>query len=100
MKPLSMEAKLFINAVENATEAHVTLLDEGILVRSPDGRIPNLGNTILCIIANIEKQKEYEKLSDDELDELVIDQKCEEASEINNQGREAQIKYLTEGWRD
>jgi hypothetical protein len=34
---------------------------------------------------------------EEELDELVIDAKSREASEINNAGREAQLKYLLGG---
>lgn len=36
----------------------------------------------------------FNKFTDDELDELVSDRKAEEAAEINNQGRAAQLDYL------
>ena len=36
----------------------------------------------------------YEQMSDEDLDEEVIDQKEDEASNLNNSGREAQIAYL------
>ena len=32
----------------------------------------------------------------EDLDELVIDMKCQEASDINNGGTEDQLKYLVE----
>lgn len=35
-----------------------------------------------------------EKLTEEDLDELVHDLKGEEAAEINNQGKEAQIAYI------
>jgi hypothetical protein len=38
--------------------------------------------------------QELRGMLEEELDELVIDAKCSEASEINNRGREAQIAYL------
>jgi hypothetical protein len=38
--------------------------------------------------------EELEAMSEEELDELVIETKCQEASSINNQGRDAQIEYL------
>ena len=40
------------------------------------------------------RKMELEVLDDDELDELVTDYKCEEAAEINNQGRESQIEWI------
>lgn len=40
------------------------------------------------------RREDLERLSEEELDELVHDAKGNEAAEINNQGREAQISYL------
>ena len=37
---------------------------------------------------------ELEQKTQEELDDLVHDAKGEEAAEINNQGKEAQIDYL------
>jgi ribosomal protein L29 len=39
-------------------------------------------------------REQLEKLSVEELDELVHDLKAEEAAALNNQGREAQIAYI------
>lgn len=39
---------------------------------------------------------EYEEMSEEELDEAVYAAKCDEAAEINQRGREAQIAYLME----
>jgi hypothetical protein len=41
-----------------------------------------------------ELRAELEKMTEEELDELVHQAKGEEAAEINNQGKEAQIAYL------
>ncbi len=39
-------------------------------------------------------REELEKLSEEDLDELVHDLKGQEAAAINNQGKEAQISYI------
>ena len=39
-------------------------------------------------------REEFELLTEEELDEIVHDIKGQEAAEINNQGKEAQIDYL------
>ncbi len=39
-------------------------------------------------------KEELEEMRADDLDELVHDLKAEEASVINNAGREAQIEYI------
>jgi len=39
-------------------------------------------------------RKELEKLSEEELDEMVHDLKSKEAAEINNGGKDAQINYI------
>ena len=39
-------------------------------------------------------REQLEKMTEEELDEIVHDLKSEEAAEINNQGREAQIEYI------
>ena len=41
-------------------------------------------------------REQLEKLDQDSLDELVHEAKGEEAADINNQGREAQIDYLSD----
>ena len=41
-----------------------------------------------------ELRAELEKLTQEELDEAVRDAKADEASEINQEGRDAQIDYL------
>jgi hypothetical protein len=42
------------------------------------------------------KREELEKLSQEELDEAVLEAKTAEAADINNSGRDAQIQYLLE----
>jgi len=37
---------------------------------------------------------DYDALSEEQLQEMVIDSKCGEAATINNEGKEAQIAYL------
>ncbi len=37
---------------------------------------------------------DYDALSGEQLDEMVLDSKASEASYINNQGKEAQVTYL------
>ena len=39
-------------------------------------------------------EEELEEMRTEDLDELVYDLKAEEASVINNAGREAQIEYI------
>ena len=39
-------------------------------------------------------REELETLTEAELDEMVHDLKAQEAAEINNQGKEAQISYI------
>ncbi len=39
-------------------------------------------------------REELESLTEEELDEMVHDLKAQEAAEVNNQGREAQISYI------
>jgi ribosomal protein L29 len=39
-------------------------------------------------------REQLEQMSEEELDEIVHDLKSEEAAEINNQGKEAQIEYI------
>ena len=39
-------------------------------------------------------KEELEEMTPEDLDELVHDLKAEEASGINNAGREAQIEYI------
>jgi len=39
-------------------------------------------------------RKQLEGMTEEELDEIVHDLKAEEAAEINNQGKEAQIEYI------
>lgn len=41
-----------------------------------------------------DKKKAFTSLSEEDLDELVHEAKSQEASEINNEGREAQIAFL------
>ena len=45
-------------------------------------------------------KEELEKATQEELDELVHDMKSEEAADINNRGKEAQINYLLEGYEE
>jgi ribosomal protein L29 len=39
-------------------------------------------------------REQLEAMTEEELDEIVHDLKAEEAAEINNQGKEAQIDYI------
>ncbi|MGO9621598.1 MAG: hypothetical protein ACLPT6_09355 [Desulfobaccales bacterium] len=39
-------------------------------------------------------RERLEQMSEEELDEIVHDLKAEEAAEINNRGKEAQIDYI------
>ncbi len=39
-------------------------------------------------------REQLEGMSEEELDEIVHDLKAEEAAEINNQGKEAQVEYI------
>jgi ribosomal protein L29 len=39
-------------------------------------------------------REQLEAMSEEELDEIVHDLKIEEAAEINNRGKEAQIQYI------
>ncbi len=39
-------------------------------------------------------REQLEGMAEEELDEIVHDLKSEEAAEINNQGKEAQIEYI------
>jgi ribosomal protein L29 len=39
-------------------------------------------------------REQLEAMSEEELDEIVHDLKSEEAAEINNQGKDAQIQYI------
>ena len=39
-------------------------------------------------------REQLEGMTEEELDEIVHDLKAEEAAEINNQGKEAQIEYI------
>jgi ribosomal protein L29 len=39
-------------------------------------------------------REQLEAMTEEELDEIVHDLKAEEAAEINNQGKEAQITYI------
>lgn len=39
-------------------------------------------------------RQQLEQLEDDELDDMVAEIKCQEASDINNEGREEQINYI------
>jgi hypothetical protein len=40
------------------------------------------------------RREQLEAMREEELDEIVHDLKSEEAAEINNQGKEAQIEYI------
>lgn len=48
------------------------------------GRLQRMGGNV----------RNWDELTQDELDEMVHEAKAAEAAEINNQGREAQIAYL------
>jgi hypothetical protein len=39
-------------------------------------------------------REELEAMTEEELDEVVHDRKSEEAAEINNQGKDAQIDFI------
>jgi len=39
-------------------------------------------------------REQLEAMTEEELDEIVYDLKSEEAAEINNRGKEAQIAYI------
>ncbi len=39
-------------------------------------------------------REQLDGMTEEELDEIVHDLKAEEAAEINNQGKEAQIEYI------
>ncbi len=39
-------------------------------------------------------REQLEAMTEEELDEIVHDLKAEEAAEINNQGKDAQIDYI------
>jgi Glu-tRNA(Gln) amidotransferase subunit E-like FAD-binding protein len=39
-------------------------------------------------------REQLEAMTEEELDEIVHDLKSEEAAEINNRGKEAQIQYI------
>jgi ribosomal protein L29 len=39
-------------------------------------------------------REQLEAMTEEELDEIVHDLKAEEAAEINNRGKEAQIEYI------
>jgi ribosomal protein L29 len=41
-------------------------------------------------------REQLEAMTEEELDEIVHDLKAEEAAEINNRGKEAQIQYITD----
>lgn len=42
----------------------------------------------------MQERERLQRLSQEELNDLVHDAKADEAASINNQGREAQIRYL------
>ena len=43
------------------------------------------------------KREDLSNMTEEELDELVYEEKSKEASEINNQGKDAQIAFILEG---
>lgn len=52
---------------------------------------------VVAAIKGHDARLRYEMMDSETLDEEVHDAKAQEASEINNSGRETQIKYLIEG---
>jgi hypothetical protein len=67
----------------------------GLCGLSP-GDYSDYQNEVTCpaCLGILKVLNELEAMSQEELDEEVCDAKSEEAAEINNQGREAQIAYL------